>query len=62
LIAAQQEGRRCFAMEISPIYCDVAVARWEAYTGQKATRQAGTAAPEKTSAVGRAEVKKGGKK
>jgi len=61
LIAAQQEGRRCFAMEISPIYCDVAVARWEAYTGQKATRQAGTAAPEKTPAKV-ARVKKGGKK
>jgi len=61
LIAAQQEGRRCFAMEIIPIYCDVAVARWEAFTGQKATRHSGTAAPEKTPAKV-ARVKKGGKK
>jgi hypothetical protein len=25
-------------MEISPIYCDVIVARWEQATGQKAVR------------------------
>jgi DNA modification methylase len=38
LIAAEQAGRRCFAMEISPQYVDVAVRRWEAFTGRKATR------------------------
>lgn len=36
LIAAEQLGRRCFGMEISPQYCDVIVARWEKLTGQKA--------------------------
>lgn len=36
LIAAEQLGRRCFAMEISPAYCDVAIARWERLTGQTA--------------------------
>lgn len=28
LIAAEKLGRRCFAMEISPHYCDVIVRRW----------------------------------
>ncbi len=38
IIAAEQLHRRCFAMEISPLYCDVAIFRWEKLTGQKATR------------------------
>ncbi len=37
LIAAHRQKRRCYAMEIDPAYVDVAVARWEAYTGQEAT-------------------------
>ena len=37
LIAAEQLGRRCFGMEISPAYCDVIVKRWETLTGKKAT-------------------------
>lgn len=41
LIAAEQLSRRCYAMEISPLYCDVAVARWEKLTGRKAERQCG---------------------
>ena len=36
-IAAEQLGRRCFGMEISPAYCDVIVKRWETLTGRKAT-------------------------
>jgi len=36
LIAAEQLGRRCFGMEISPQYCDVIVERWENLTGRKA--------------------------
>ncbi len=36
LIAAEQLGRRCFGLEISPAYCDVIVARWENLTGKKA--------------------------
>jgi len=40
VIACEQLGRRCFAMEIDPKYCDVAVQRWETYTGKKAVRQA----------------------
>ena len=36
LITCEQLGRRCFAMEIDPKYCDVVVQRWETYTGNKA--------------------------
>lgn len=36
LIAAEQTGRRCYAMEISPAYVDVAVRRWQTFTGQTA--------------------------
>jgi DNA modification methylase len=37
LIAAEQLGRICYGMEISPAYCDVIVKRWENLTGKKAT-------------------------
>lgn len=50
LIAAEMTERRCFAMEQDPRYCDVAVARWESFTGRKAERIEGAqlreAAPE----------------
>jgi DNA modification methylase len=36
IITAEQLGRRCFALEIEPIYIDVAVKRWEALTGKAA--------------------------
>lgn len=36
LIAAEQLGRKCYGMEISPQYCDVIVKRWETLTGKKA--------------------------
>lgn len=36
LIAAEQTGRRCFAVELAPGYVDVAVSRWESLTGRKA--------------------------
>ena len=38
LIAAEQLGRRCFAADISPLYCEVAMVRWENFTGQKAQK------------------------
>jgi DNA modification methylase len=38
LIAAEQEGRRCFAVEIEPKYCDIILARWEKATGKAARR------------------------
>lgn len=36
IIAAEQTGRRCYAIELSPQYVDVAVRRWQTYTGQRA--------------------------
>jgi DNA modification methylase len=44
LIAAEQLGRKCYGMEISPQYCDVIVKRWENLTGQKAVCQSATPA------------------
>jgi len=41
LIAAEQLGRKCYAMEISPKYCDVIIQRWENATGQKAVLDEG---------------------
>jgi len=39
LIAAETVGRRCYAMELDPRYCDLIVARWEAFTGGVAKRK-----------------------
>jgi DNA modification methylase len=36
LIAAEQLGRRCFAIELEPVFVDVAVRRWQNLTGQHA--------------------------
>jgi DNA modification methylase len=36
LIAAERTGRKARALEIDPIYVDVAVRRWQAYTGKSA--------------------------
>ncbi len=36
IIAAERCARRCFAIEISPRYCDVIVRRWLAFVGPKA--------------------------
>ena len=38
LIAADKLGRRCYAMELSPQYVDVAVYRFEAFSGEKARK------------------------
>ena len=35
LIAAEKLGRRCYAMELEPVFVEVAVRRWEQLTGQK---------------------------
>ena len=36
LIAAEMTGRACHAIELSPAYVDVAVQRWQAFTGERA--------------------------
>ena len=38
LIAAEQFDRRCVAIEIEPGYVQVAIDRWEAFTGLQATK------------------------
>ena len=38
LVAAQTLERRCYGMELDPIYADVVVQRWEEFTGKKAVR------------------------
>jgi DNA modification methylase len=36
LMAAERVGRTCYAIEIDPIYVDVAIRRWQKYTGEAA--------------------------
>ena len=36
IIAAERTGRRCFAMELDPLYVDVAIRRWQTETGLEA--------------------------
>ncbi len=36
IIAAERLGRRCFAVELVPQYLDVAVRRWQEFTGKSA--------------------------
>jgi DNA modification methylase len=51
IIAAEQTGRRCYAMEISPQYVDVAVRRWQQFTGKRAVHAVtGLPFPEKVGA------------
>ncbi len=39
IIAAQRTGRRCYGIEIDPLYCDVIVRRWQAFTRDRAVRE-----------------------
>ncbi len=36
LIAAETAGRHCLAVELDPAYVDVAVQRWQTFTGKAA--------------------------
>ena len=36
LIAAEKSARKCYMMELDPVYVDVIVKRWEDFTGKKA--------------------------
>jgi DNA modification methylase len=36
IIAAEMTGRSCHAIELDPAYVDVAVQRWQAFTGGEA--------------------------
>jgi DNA modification methylase len=37
IIAAEMTGRACYAIEIDAAYCDVAITRWQNFTGEHAT-------------------------
>jgi DNA modification methylase len=39
LIAAERTGRVCYGLEVDRWYSEVAIARWEAFTGQSARRE-----------------------
>ena len=41
LVAAERLGRRCYALEIDPRYVQVAIERWQAFTGQEAVKADG---------------------
>ena len=47
LIAAEQHKRHAFVMELDPLYCDIIVERWQAFTGRKAKRQGTNQPPTK---------------
>lgn len=40
IIAAEQLGRRCYGLELSPAYVDVGVLRWQKLTGKQAILEA----------------------
>jgi DNA modification methylase len=56
LIAAQTVGRICCGIEIDPRYVDVAVRRWQAFTGDQAKLLDGHASFETTHSIRGAEV------
>ena len=56
LIAAEQCGRVCHAVELSPAYVDVAVLRWQAFTGQQAVLEGAGASYTETAAARREEA------
>jgi len=39
LIAAEQTGRRCFTIELDPLYVDVVIDRWQRFSGKRAIRE-----------------------
>lgn len=41
IIAAETTGRVCYGMEIHPPYCDMAIRRWQNFTGKEAVNQDG---------------------
>ena len=46
LIACEQLGRTCYAMELEPKYVDVIIARWEQLTGLEAVLLEGSQKPQ----------------
>ena len=38
IMACEQNGRRCYSMELDPRYVDAIIDRWETFTGEKAVK------------------------
>lgn len=38
LIACEQLDRKCYMMELDPVYCQIIIDRWEKFTGKKALK------------------------
>ena len=55
VMAAEQLGRACYAIEIEPQYCQVTIDRWEAFTGKTARK---VADGKETKTNGRAKARK----
>ena len=45
LLACEKMGRACRAIELGPKYVQVAIDRWEAFTGRKAEKVQDSATP-----------------
>ena len=41
IIAAEMTGRCCYAVELNPAYVDVAITRWQDFTGKQAMHESG---------------------
>lgn len=41
IIAAEMTGRCCYAVELNPAYVDVAITRWQDFTGKEAIHESG---------------------
>ena len=59
VIAAERTGRRCYGLELDPLYVDTIVRRWQAYTGERA-RHASSGRPFNELEAERAEKKRDG--
>jgi len=51
IIAAEKLDRRCFAMELEPVFCDVTVKRWQEWTGRKGRLIKGKKGPKRKRGV-----------
>jgi DNA modification methylase len=40
LMAAERVGRRCYGIEIDPLYIDIIIRRWQTQTGDDAVHEA----------------------
>jgi len=40
VIAAERTGRRCYGLELDPVYVDTAIRRWQVLTSKKARHAA----------------------